>query len=196
MNKKTLCLVESALMIAVATVLNEFVKVGRIWALGGGITIASMLPLIFISFRHGTKWGVFTAFIFSLLQLALGMKNVQYGQNAMQVLGIILLDYVVAYTMVGLAGMYKDVFGKDKRIAGILLGTVVAMLLRFVCHYLSGVLIWEALWPNEHGYTSHAWSFLYNGSYMFPEMGITALLAAISYKPLKKYWDGERQLAK
>lgn len=191
-NQKTLALIESALMIAIAMVLNEFVKIGKIWALGGGITLCSMLPLVFISYRHGVKQGLFTAFVFSLLQLVLGMKNVHYGQNFVQMAGIALLDYIIAYSVIGFAGMYKGMFGKGKEPIEIMLGILVSMLLRFLCHYLSGFFIWEALWPNEHHYTSHAWSFIYNASYMGPETLLTMLVAFLSFIPLKKIWLNER----
>lgn len=69
-NQNTRRLVESALMIAIGTVLSEL-KVGSLWAFGGGLTIGSMVPLVLISHRWGIKWGTFTAFVYSLLQLIL-----------------------------------------------------------------------------------------------------------------------------
>lgn len=55
MYKKTHALVESAIMIALATVLS-YVKVWEMpW--GGAITLCSMLPIILVSVKYGTKWG-------------------------------------------------------------------------------------------------------------------------------------------
>ena len=67
---KTRTLVECALMIALGTVLANI----KIYSLpnGGSITLFSMLPFIMISFRHGVKWGLFTGFVNSLLQMLLG----------------------------------------------------------------------------------------------------------------------------
>ena len=67
---KTRILVECALMIAVGTVLANV----KIYELpnGGSVTLLSMLPFVLISFRHGVKWGVFTGFVNSLLQMLLG----------------------------------------------------------------------------------------------------------------------------
>ena len=67
---KTRTLVECALMIALGTVLANI----KIYELpnGGSITLFSMLPFIMISFRHGVKWGLFTGFVNSLLQMLLG----------------------------------------------------------------------------------------------------------------------------
>ena len=165
-------LVESALMIAVGTVLSVL-KVDSLWAFGGGLTIGSMVPLVLISHRWGIKWGTFTAFVYSLLQLILGVDNIQYATSVGMAIAIILLDYVIAYTVIGLAAM----FGSSR--PGIIGGVVVTMGIRFLCHFLSGWMIWDALFPNELGMTSAVYSLWYNGSYMLPEILITAVLACI-----------------
>ena len=165
-------LVESALMIAVGTVLSVL-KVHSLWAFGGGLTIGSMVPLVLISHRWGIKWGTFTAFVYSLLQLILGVDNIQYATSVGMAIAIILLDYVIAYTVIGLAAM----FGSSR--PGIIGGVVVTLGIRFLCHFLSGWMIWDALFPNELGMTSAVYSLWYNGSYMLPEILITAVLACI-----------------
>ena len=165
-------LVESALMIAVGTVLSVL-KVDSLWAFGGGLTIGSMVPLVLISHRWGIKWGTFTAFVYSLLQLILGVDNTQYATSIGMAIAIILLDYVIAYTVIGLAAM----FGSSR--PGIIGGVVVTLGIRFLCHFLSGWMIWDALFPNELGMTSAVYSLWYNGSYMLPEILITAVLACI-----------------
>ena len=75
-------LVESALMVAVATVLS-LLKIDL--PFGGGVTLASMLPIILISHRYGFKWGLFTAFVYSVLQLILGVDNVGYATKGVAV---------------------------------------------------------------------------------------------------------------
>ena len=165
-------LVESAQMIAVGTVLSVL-KVDSLWAFGGGLTIGSMVPLVLISHRWGIKWGTFTAFVYSLLQLILGMDNIQYATSVGMAIAIILLDYVIAYTVIGLAAM----FGSSR--PGIIGGVVVTLGIRFLCHFLSGWMIWDALFPNELGMASAVYSLWYNGSYMLPEILITAVLACI-----------------
>ena len=47
------------------------------------------------------------------------------------------------------------------------------------------------LWPNELGWAAPVWSIAYNASYMIPEIIITSLVAALSYGPLKKYYQGQ-----
>lgn len=179
---------ESAILIAIGTVLSLFTFKGP-WALGGGITFCSMLPLVLTAHRHGTRWGILSALVYGLLQMLLGLSNVQYAPNALTAVGIILLDYVVAYGVLGLSAIFNGVV-KNRRFA-IVLGIVFAMFLRFLCHYLSGVWVWEALWPNSLGWAAPLWSLSYNGSYMLPEMVITSVVAFLSFAPLKKYWLGE-----
>ncbi len=183
-------LVESALMIAVATVCS-IVKIDL--PFGGGITIVSMLPLILISHRYGWKWGVLTAFTYSLIQMILGLDNVGYATSFLMGAGIVLLDYVIAYTVIGLSG----IFGKDRK--AVALGILVTFALRFCCHLISGAWIWGVWMPEEFmgmKMTSPwIYSALYNGWYMLAELVVTELVAMLIYKPLEKYFRGE-QLAK
>ncbi len=181
-------LVECAIFIAIGTVLSIFKFKGP-WALGGSLTICSMLPLVMISKRHGVKWGVVSALVYSLIQLLLGLNNVQYAPDALTAVGIIMLDYVLAYLSIGFAGCFGG-FVKDTRIS-IIIGIVITFSIRFLCHFLSGVLIWEALWKNELNWASSVWSLAYNASYMLPETIITCTAAYVSFAPLKRFWLGE-----
>ena len=188
MGKSTRRLVESAVMIAIGTVLSMFPFTAP-WAYGGGITICSMLPLVIIAHRYGTKWGLFTAFVYSVLQLILGVSNVQYATNFIMAVGIVLLDYTIAFTVIGLSACFNGVI--KNRLVSIVVGIVFTFALRFGCHFISGWIIWEALWPNDVGLASPMYSLVYNGGYMLPETIITALVAVLTYKPLKRYWLAE-----
>ncbi len=185
MNRTLRRITETAIMLAIATVLSLIQFTGP-WALGGSITICSMLPIILIAHRYGTKWGLLTAFSYSILQLLLGIRNVQYAPDALTAIGIILLDYVLAFTVLGFAAVFDRWF-TNKR-TSILVGIAVTMSARFICHLLSGVIIWEVLWPNALGWATWVWSLAYNGSYMLPEILITCFMAYLLYKPLEKYW--------
>ena len=188
MGKSTRRLVESAVMIAIGTVLSMF-PFSAPWAFGGGVTICSMLPLVIIAHRYGTKWGLFTAFVYSVLQLILGVSNVQYATNFIMAVGIVLLDYTIAFTVIGLSACFNGVI--KNRLVSIVVGIVFTFALRFGCHFISGWIIWDALWPNEMGLASPMYSLVYNGGYMLPETIITALVAVLTYKPLKRYWLAE-----
>jgi thiamine transporter len=181
-------LTESAVMLAIATVLS-LIQFSGPWVLGGSITVCSMLPLVFVAHRYGTRWGLVTALAYSLLQLLLGLKNVQYAPNALTAVGIILLDYVLAFGVLGFSAVFNGVI-RDRRKA-VVTGIAVTFFVRFLCHFASGVIIWEALWPNALGWAPVIWSLAYNGSYMLPEAVITATVAFLLFNPLRKYWLGE-----
>ena len=179
-------LVESALMIAIATVLS-LIKIDS--PFGGGVTIVSMLPLILVSHRWGWRWGVVTAFVYSLIQLMLGLDNVAYATSFMMAVGIVLLDYVVAYSVIGLSGA----FGKSR--GAVATGIVVTFILRFICHWVSGAIIWGVWMPEEFWglpmTSPWVYSAMYNGWYMAIELAATLIVAMLIYKPLEKFIRNE-----
>ena len=183
---KTRVLVECALMVAIGTVLANI----KIFTMpnGGSVTLLSMLPFVLVSFRHGVKWGLFTGLVNGCLQMLLGFWAPP-TPTFIYFLGEILLDYLVAFTPLGLAGLFK---GKKW---GIFVGTVVGCLGRFVVHYISGVTIYKILAPTEFmkwTFTSpSAYSLVYNGSYMLPNTVIALAIAALLYKPMKRYILGQ-----
>ena len=187
-TNNTLKLVLSAIMIAIGTVLSIF-KFNGLWAFGGGVTFCAMLPLVIIAHIYGTKWGVFTAFVFSLLQMILGFSNVLYGTSFLMMIAIALLDYIIAYTVIGFSAMFKGRF--PNIYIDIVVGIVFTFSIRLLCHFLSGWMIWDALWPNELSMASPIYSIAYNGSYMIPEIIITSIVAVaiqriISYSKINE----------
>ena len=176
-NKKTSMLVFSAVMIAVGTVLSLF-KID--FVMGGGITVCAMLPLVMVSFKYGTKWGIFTAFAFSVLQCLLGLDNVQYATSAGMAMTIIFLDYIVAYSIIGFAGIFKGKVNNSK--IALILGISVTFFARFLCHFITGWMIWNVLWPNEFGMAAPFYSLCYNGSYMLAEAIISSVAGIIIFK--------------
>ena len=186
----TRMLVESALFIAIATVLS-LIKFDL--PFGGGVTVVSMLPLVLCSHRWGWKWGVVTAFVYSVLQLILGLDNVGYATSFVMALGVVFLDYIIAYTVIGLSGVFDEHIGKTR--ASVAVGIAVTFVLRFVCHLITGAWIWGVWMPETfmNMTMTNPWiySFLYNGWYMLAELVITEIVAMLIYQPLKKYIHGE-----
>lgn len=184
--------VECALMVAIATVLS-LIEIEL--PFGGGLTLCSMLPIILISHRHGIGWGLATSFTYSLIQLVLGLKNVSYGETFVMAAGIVMLDYVVAYTVLGLSGIFNKVFKDRSKPTAVVVGVIVTFTLRFVCHLVSGAWIWGVWMPDEFmGMTmTNPWiySALYNGWYMLGEMILSTIVVLLLYKPLGKYFRGE-----
>ena len=175
--------VECALMIALGTVLANI----KIYSLanGGSVTLFSMLPFIMISFRHGVKWGLFTGFVNSLLQMLLGFYAPP-APGLLPLVGMILLDYVLAFTLLGLAGAIAKPF--SNKLVGIGVGTAVVCFIRFMCSFLSGVLIWGNL---SDGLPAWTYSLTYNGSYMLPETIMTTVAAVLIYKAAPQLFSAQ-----
>ncbi len=180
-NEKVRILVEGALIVALGTVLS-MIKIDM--PLGGGVTLCSMLPLVLFSYRNGIKWGLGAAFVHSLIQMMLGLDNVQYATSMLMAVEIVLLDYLIAYTVLGLAGMFRGKLKSTR--AEIAVGAALTVFVRFLCHFASGWMIWEVLWPNELGYAAPIWSLIYNGSYMGVELVIT-VITSVLLVPLVNY---------
>ncbi len=178
----------SAVMIAVGTVLSLF-KFEGLWILGGGVTFCAMLPLVVVSHRYGVRWGLWTALIFGILQALFGLDNIQYASSFFMAIQIILLDYLLAYGVIGFSGFLREKI-KSKE-GSLVAGIWVTFCGRFFCHFFSGWLIWDALWPNEIGMLSPIYSFLYNGSYMLPEAVLTSLVAVLIQRTTPKVFQSE-----
>ena len=164
---RTRILVEGALMIALASVLSE-IKI-PLWVQGGSIKLFAMVPLVLMSYRHGLKWGVFTAFVHSVIQMMMGFHNVLYCATLGSQILCILLDYILAYTCLGLAVLVPAALGRKTLWYGA--GAAAVCFLRFVCSFLSGIVIWGAYAPE--GTPVWIYSLTYNGGYMLPELIIT-----------------------
>ena len=177
-NTKKLTL--SAVMIALASVLS-LVSVYRL-ANGGSVTLASMVPIIVVGYLYDTKWSVLTALVYSIIQMIMGFYPPPTNDVVSYFL-VVMLDYVIAVGVLGLGGLFFKMLGKGS-IAVALSGAIVVFL-RFVCHFLSGVIIWD-VWAPE-GQSVYTYSLLYNGSYMGLELIITVVVLSLLSKFILDY---------
>ena len=170
-DKKTKILVEGAVMVALATVLS-FIRVFKLpW--GGSITLLSMLPIVLFSIRRGVGAGLMVSFAYSLIQFAQGVTDGLFGWGLTpgMLIACIFLDYLGAFTVLGIAGLFRK-----KELPGWISGIALAVTLRFILHFLSGVVIWHSygeLWNGFSTENTYLYSFLYNGCYMLPELIFT-----------------------
>ena len=162
LNVRTVTLI--GIMVALSVVLN-FIKVYEL-PQGGSITLGSMVPTIFISIVLGVPYGILTGFLFGLLNLILAVNPVLL--NPVQ----ILLDYFLAFALLGVGGLFKH-----NRI----LAVTVSVFCRFVCSVLSGVIFFSEY---ANGQNPLIYSIVYNGSYLLPELIITA--AIIYFLPIDR----------
>ncbi len=173
-KKRIYSLTVSAVFVALATALS-FIKVYEL-PMGGSITLFSMLPIIMLAFMLDKKWSIGAAFCYALLQLLFGITldgMLGWGLTPLALVGAVFLDYLIPFTCLGFAFL----FGK-KNIFTIALGTVFVMVLRFLCHFLSGVIIFD-IWCEWD--SVYLYSLIYNGSFMLPELILTTLGAVILF---------------
>ena len=120
---------------------------------GGSVTFASLLPLALYSYMFGTRRGVIAGVVYGLLQF---IQSPQFYEP-MQA----LLDYPIAFSAIGLAGIARNFKGLNGNIfAEFAVGTTIAVLLRYVSHFLSGYFVFSS-WRMD-GYTPLTWSLVYN----------------------------------
>ena len=98
-------------------------------------------------------------------------------------------DYILAFTVLGLAGLFH------KQKYGFFTGTVAGSVARFLVHYVVGATVWAEYMPDSFfGMTMHSpwfYSCLYNLAYMLPNIILCLVVFALINKPLGKYLRGE-----
>lgn len=203
MNKKTLRLVMTGLLLAVGTVLSMISMFHMPY--GGTITLFSMVPVMLLSYKYGIKWGVCTGAIFGVLQAVVGtfQSGAFAGVTGLSLVAMVLLDYLVAFAFLGTAGMFRNKI-KNHTLA-FTTGAVLAGLLRLMAHFVSGFILWGSYAENffsekvggtfgqavVEGFSGKGlallYSIIYNASYMIPEIIITVIgiVAIMAIKPLK-----------
>lgn len=189
-NTKLRVLTECALLVALATALS-FVKVYQA-PLGGSVTLLSTLPVMYISIRHGLKAGFGSAFVYSLIQLWQGSGNLAYVPTAAGIVGCILLDYILPFTLLATAGLFCAKSEKGSSSFGaVVAGVVTATVIRFLCHFLGGAVVWYEItkvgqW-NDYVQTVGMWtySFVYNITYVGPD-GAMAIAASTALPVLER----------
>ena len=169
---RTKKMVEASLLVALATVLS-ILKIAEL-PYGGSITLASMLPILLLSYRHGVRWGLGGGVVYGVLQQLLGLNNLSYFTTWQSILAIIFLDYVIAFAVVGVGGAFRRAV-KNQALS-LATGAFFVCVLRYLCHVVSGATVWAGL--SIPSGAALAYSFIYNATYMIPE---TIVLVAVAY---------------
>ena len=181
----TLC--ESAILVSLAVVLSIASKfllepfLAPLFLFGGSVTLFSMLPICIISIKHGIGWGLGAGFCFSWFQILQG-GVFGWGLTPVMLIGSLLLDYILAFTVIGLAGIFRQ-----KGTKGMIAGVGLVCILRFFIHFLAGIILWANL--AEFVAFGQAWinkpvlySLVYNGGYMLPETLLTTVGAVLLFR--------------
>ena len=205
MTNKTKRLTESAMLLSVAIVLELCSKMFiPELPFGGQVTLVSMLPVVLISYRHGVKWGLVSGVAYAMIEMAIGAKTVTaafqpgyFGDGVMLLNALIMcvLDYLVAFTVLGLGGIFRDRI--ENRGKALCCGAIVALGCRYLAHILSGYILfagWAEWFFTQEGFPTWGaglvvslsptalgmlYSIVYNGMYMIPEMILTSVAAVL-----------------
>ena len=180
-NLRALC--EAAILVALSVVLTllRFPPFNiDLWGNGGSIDFV-MVPLVVLAWRRGVVWAVPAGLAFGFLKCLIS-GGIGWGLLS------VLLDYVLAYGAVGLAGIFMD------KKYGLVLGAIVGSVARFIVHFISGVTIWKIAVGDEvelfgmvfDSSASFVYSLLYNGGYMLGNMIFCVVAVILLAKPLSK----------
>ena len=183
-------LCQSAIFIALATILS-FLPVYEM-PMGGSVTLASMLPILFVGMKFGPKWGLGTSFVYALIQLgqALIKGNVFiYTITVTAVIVCVLFDYLAPFAVLGFSFLAKSKKSDKLSITRALTVFGIIIFIRFLCHFITGMTIWGQ-WDDGF-WGAFTFSLAYNGSYMLPELIITLVVTAflLSSKQIEKLVD-------
>lgn len=156
-SNKNRILVEGALAVALSVVFSAL----RLWTMpqGGSITL-EMVPLFLFALRRGGKAGCAAGAVSGLLQLFTG----GYVVHPLQA----LIDYPVAFGVLGIAGFFPK---------SLWFGAALGGILRFACHVLSGVIFFASFAPE--GTNVWIYSSVYNGSFLLPTLVVSVLLVQL-----------------
>ena len=131
---------------AIAIAMSFALSYARLFRLpqGGSVTFASLLPLMIYCAMFGTRRGVTVCVIYGFLQALQDTWIVHPLQ--------FLLDYPLAFGLISATGIFFERTPlKKNKIAAFVVGAIIAVLLRYACHVLSGVFAFGAD-AVEYGY--------------------------------------------
>ena len=170
-------LCEGAMCIGVAEILSFLPLYKLPW--GGSIDFA-MLPIILFCVRWGFGAGMLVSTAHGILQM-LFEGGIAIGWQS------ILGDFLIAYAVLGVAGVFRGKFP---------LAATVACTARFLVHYVVGATIWAEYMPEQFfGMTMTTpwlYSALYTGAYMLPDLLILLVVYVLLCRtPLVRYLKGE-----
>jgi len=178
---RALC--EGAIMLALAIVLNYLSKALFANLPNGGSVTLAMFPILLYAHRWGVVRGLFMGLAYGVLDMLFD-GGYAWGWQS------ILLDYLLAYTVLGFGGLFKG------KAWGIFPGIATGCAARFLIHHISGITIYKIIEPTAvEGFgvfsNAHIYSLVYNSVYMVPNTLIALVIAGALFVPLKKYLAGQ-----
>jgi thiamine transporter len=162
----------------------------KLWEMpqGGSVTFASLLPIMLFAYIYGPKKGVLVGCVYGLLQAIQDPYIIHPAQ--------FLLDYPIAFSMIGFTGVFANVKALDKMPQiKFACGAIIAVALRYFAHVLSGVFAFNAYAIDAE---QNAWiySLAYN-SFAFVDLvfdvvaGVLLLSSKTFNKQVSQYAAGK-----
>ena len=168
-QSKTRMLAEAGVAIAIAQVLS-FITLFHM-PQGGSIKAAALVTLMIYAYRWGGKRGIFAGVVYGILHFILGFKSSVHYLS-------IILDYLVAYGVIGVCGYFKD------SISGLITGSIVGIALRWAVSVTSGAVVFASYAPQ--GQNPWIYSMVYNASYMVPDGILNIVVLLFIYQGVKR----------
>ncbi len=168
--KKVNVLVEIAICVAMAVVCS-FIKV---WEMPQGGSVAlTMIPILIVAVRRGVASGTVAGAIYGAVSMLL--SGVIYHPMS------ILLDYVLAFGLLGIAGFFKSSLPR------VLVGCTAGVAGRFLSSLVSGAVLFAEYAPA--GQNPWVYSLIYQATYMVPELVIALVVIGFLYKKAPKVFE-------
>ena len=170
---------EVGIFSAIGFVLDELqgIAFASVFTAGGSIGFA-MVAVLIIAYRRGWLPAICTGLIMGMLDLITKSYMITFWQ--------VLLDYILPYALVGCAGFFKPMFDKEQRsgikILYLILGTVLGGTLKFLSHFIVGMLVWAPMgydWAIE---SEALYSFAYNIAFTGPSIILSAVIMIALFK--------------
>lgn len=137
--------------------------------MGGEVTLCSMLFIVLIGYWYGVGYGVTTGVAFGLFQFLIEPFFLSIPQ--------FLLDYILAFGALGLAGAFRN----SKKKWSLHIAYLVAVCGRLFFSWISG-WVFFGMYAGDYGLKSGAlYSIIYNGSYMAVEAAITLIIISMPH---------------
>lgn len=194
--KNSAKLIETSLLIAISFILG-FIKIIHL-PYGGSVTLCSLLPLFFISYKYGFKWGIFSGLAVGIIDMSMGaLEGVFKGTNFTTVIFVILLDYIIAFCVLAFCALPKKKI-KNKNVAFVS-GIFIGSFFKYLVHITSGFIFFGSYANSffsqpdfalgEYILTNFSptliyflYSLIYNSMYMIPEILITMFVGYFVFK--------------
>lgn len=167
-------LTEGGVLIALSVILS-YIKVYTA-PNGGSVTAGSMIPIMLFAIRWGIGPGIMVGATYGMLDFLLKPQFYHPIQ--------FILDYPVAFGLLGLAGL--GYIGRNKDSNGyfnLLIGILLAIGGRMMAHVISGAVFFA-----EYAGDKNEWlySIGYNATYLIPEFIISVVILLFIWKPIRR----------